>query len=389
MHAQAHGLRARFEHRNDAFAPYASPQTVERGGDCGRMMRKVVVDLDPRRLATQLHAPGDAAEAPQRLDAALDRYPGVAGSRERRQRIVDVMRADQVPLQLTAVAALVQHLEAREVALRGRLRPPLHAGAAAGREFFHAAPATRGQYLRQMRIGTVADDAAAARHGAQQVLELPLDGRQIGVNVGVIVFEIVQHQGARPVVHEFRALVEERGIVLIGFDDEERLLAEPRAKAEILRQAADQKSRRQSRVLEDPGEHAAGRGLAVSAGHPQYPALAQYRIGQPLRPRGIRQVAIEHGLDHRHAARHDVADDDDLGLELELFGVVALDQFDAERAQLRAQRRIHIAVRTGDAVSGRARDRGDAAHERAANSENMNVHTYQILDRWTQAVIVG
>src|ERR1700686_2690693 len=178
MHAQAHGLRARFEHRHDAFAPYASPQTVERGGDCGRMMRNVVVVLDPRPLAAQLPAPGDAAEAPQRLDAALDRYPGVAGSRECGQRVVDVMRADLVPLQLTAVAALIQHLEAREVALRGRLRPPLHAGAAAGREFFNAAPATRGQYLRQMRVGPVADDAAAAPHGAQQALEPPPAGRQ-------------------------------------------------------------------------------------------------------------------------------------------------------------------------------------------------------------------
>jgi len=42
--------------------------------------------------------------------------------------------------------------------------------------------------------------------------------------------EVVQHGRARPVVHELAALVEERGVVLVGFDDEGRTrVAEPRA----------------------------------------------------------------------------------------------------------------------------------------------------------------
>jgi hypothetical protein len=102
MHAKAHGLGARLEHRHDPFAADAAPQAVERGRDRGRVVRKVIVDFDPRRLSAQLHATGHSPEAPQRIDAALDRYTGMAGGRECRQRIVEVVRANQVPLQLTA-----------------------------------------------------------------------------------------------------------------------------------------------------------------------------------------------------------------------------------------------------------------------------------------------
>ena len=46
------------------------------------------------------------------------------------------------------------------------------------------------------------------------------------------------------------------------------------------------------------------------------------------------------------------------GLEIQLFGAVALNQFDAERFELRAHGRIHIEVRPGHAKSGRLGDRG-------------------------------
>ena len=51
----------------------------------------------------------------------------------------------------------------------------------------------------------------------------------------------------------------------------------------------------------------------------------------------------------------------------------ALDQFDAERGKLLAHRRIYVGVATGNAVAGGTRDSGDAAHKRAANSEDVQV----------------
>ena len=65
------------------------------------------------------------------------------------------------------------------------------------------------------------------------MLELAFDRGEVRIDVGVIVFEVVEHQRARPVVHELGALVEERRVVLVGLDDEERRLTEPRAVIEI------------------------------------------------------------------------------------------------------------------------------------------------------------
>ena len=60
--------------------------------------------------------------------------------------------------------------------------------------------------------------------------------------------------------------------------------------------------------------------------------------------------------------------------ELELLGAVALDQLDAERGELVAHRRIDVGVAAGDAVAGLACDRSEAAHEGAADAENVQVH---------------
>jgi len=64
----------------------------------------------------------------------------------------------------------------------------------------------------------------AAGHGAQQLIELAADGGNVGIDIRVIEFQIIEDGGARPVVDEFGALVEKRGVVLVGFDDEERPL---------------------------------------------------------------------------------------------------------------------------------------------------------------------
>ena len=54
------------------------------------------------------------------------------------------------------------------------------------------------------------------------MMELRLDRCQIGKDVGVIELEIVEHHRARPVMDELRPLVEERGVVFVGFDHEKR-----------------------------------------------------------------------------------------------------------------------------------------------------------------------
>ena len=59
---------------------------------------------------------------------------------------------------------------------------------------------------------------------------------------------------------------------------------------------------------------------------------------------------------------------------IELHGVEALDQADAQRLELRAHRRVDVGVAAGHAVPGLAGDGGNAAHEGAADAEDVDVH---------------
>ena len=92
---------------------------------------------------------------------------------------------------------------------------------AAKAETLDLAPATARQHAAQALFAAVDDQSALARNRAYQMMELRLDRRQVGKDVGVIVFEIVEDRRARAVMHELGTLVAERGVVLVGLDDEE------------------------------------------------------------------------------------------------------------------------------------------------------------------------
>ena len=62
------------------------------------------------------------------------------------------------------------------------------------------------------------------------------------------------------------------------------------------------------------------------------------------------------------------------GAGSELGGVETRGELDAERLELRAHGWIDVLVRARDAMAGGLGDGGDAAHERAADAENVNVH---------------
>ena len=81
-------------------------------------------------------------------------------------------------------------------------------------------PATHRQHFGQVRVLAIDDQPAATRHGAHEVMELALDRGDVGKDVGVVVFEVVEDRDQRPVVDELAALVEERGVVFVGLDHE-------------------------------------------------------------------------------------------------------------------------------------------------------------------------
>jgi len=75
-----------------------------------------------------------------------------------------------------------------------------------------------------------------------------------------------------------------------------------------------------------------------------------------------------------YAARHDVADDDTVRRRLEIGRCIAFEYRDAERFELRAHGRIHIAIRAAHAVTFGLGERGDATHECAAHAEYVDAH---------------
>ncbi len=115
------------------------------------------------------------------------------------------------------------------------------------------------------------------------MVELALDRGHIREDIGVVVFQVVEDRHQRPVMHELAALVEKRGVVLVGFHHEFAPLAQPRRHAEVCGHATDQKPRRTTGSLQQVAQDGGGGGLAVSAGDRQRVAARQHLLGQPLR----------------------------------------------------------------------------------------------------------
>jgi hypothetical protein len=99
-----------------------------------------------------------------------------------------------------------------------KLRQPIRDPKANG-DGFPRRPAAQGKHFLDGWLIHRGDYSAGARHTANEVVELPLDGREIRINIGVIKLEIVDQQRARVVVHKLGALVEERRVVLIRLDN--------------------------------------------------------------------------------------------------------------------------------------------------------------------------
>ena len=142
----------------------------------------------------------------------------------------------------------------RIVAIRCGERIPSGISLQARRESLYRCPAPHIDDFHDMRLARIRHDEAVSRNHAQQLMELPLNrGQNVGIDIRVVVLEVVQHCRSRAVVHELRALIEESRVVLVGLDDEVCTVSKSRRRAEIARHAADQETRIQARVLENPG----------------------------------------------------------------------------------------------------------------------------------------
>ena len=149
-----------------------------------------------------------------------------------------------------------------------------------------------------------------------------------------------------------------------------------RRQAEIFGHAADQKTRSPARAFQDPGQDRARGGLAVGAGDREHMPVAQDLAVQPFRPGDIVQPLVQRVFQRRVAARERVANDQLIRRGLQLPGGVAGRDVDPGGGQLRAHRRIDIFIRAAHRMAQTFRDLREAAHEDAADAQDMQAHQY-------------
>ena len=385
VHPEAHRIGAWFQDGKDAGRADLAPQPLESGGDGCWVMGEIVVDPNTLDLTTQFHAALHPLEAAQRRDADVDRYTGVAGGGEYGQGVVDVVQAGLTPVDPPLGGTIQPDLEVGAVGFDEFGTPtwrggwvlvtsgPAH-GAGPNPKDLARGPAAHGQDLIQGRVGGGVDDEPAPRDGAYQVVKLALDLLEIVEDVRVVEFQVVEDDRTWPVVDELGAFVEEGGVVLVRLHHEEGGGTQASRNAEVQRHPADQESRVEPRVCEHPGEHARGGGLAMGAGHAQYPTPPQQVGLEPFGAGTVGQTLIQHVFDCRDAAAHSVADDHHVRCRVQVRGVVTLHQGDPRGLELGTHRRIDVGIGTGHAMAQGAGELGDAAHEGAADSKYVQVH---------------
>ena len=92
-------------------------------------------------------------------------------------------------------------------------------GIVSGTKRLHRRPTSHFDQRLQVLVSAIANDLSASRDHAQQLMELPKNCVHIRIDIGVVVFEIIENERARPVVNKLRPLIEKRGVIFIRLDN--------------------------------------------------------------------------------------------------------------------------------------------------------------------------
>ncbi len=181
------------------------------------MVGKIIVDGHAVDLTDALQAALDPTKLAQRLNRLGHIDTGLVGRRHRGERVHGVVLAEHGPLK-AVLAALVGQGEPLTAGLVELHFPGAVVVGRAEPKPLDLAPATLSEHLIQSQVVLVGDHGAVAWDGADQVVELCLNRAQVGINVGVIELEVVQHRHAGAVVNKLRALVKKRRVVFVSLD---------------------------------------------------------------------------------------------------------------------------------------------------------------------------
>src|SRR6185503_901411 len=114
-----------------------------------------------------------------------------------------------------------------------------------------------------------------------------LDRSEVLEDIGVVELDVVDHSNIGQVMDELAALIEESRIVLVAFDDKPITGCESRALAEVVRNAADEKTGVETVMFKNPGQQRSRRCFAVCAGHDQGTLATDELFLEQLRQRTV------------------------------------------------------------------------------------------------------
>ena len=118
----------------------------------------------------------------------------------------------------------------------------------------------------------------------------------------MVELEVVDDHCLGEVVDELAALVEKRGVVFVALKHAPFAVGEARPLAKVVRDAADEKTRVEPVVLEQPGEQGGGGGLAVRTANHERAFAAQELVLEQFRKGAVGQLVLERVLGLRIAA---------------------------------------------------------------------------------------
>jgi hypothetical protein len=289
------------------------------------MMTEIFDDGQVSAIDEHLLATLHTLELVQRVEFQLRRILSVdqqaSGDRGHR-RVPGVEEARQGPLHAAPLLALPEQREGR--ASRGFLEVGDDGVVASARA--HADDRSPGHVLHQTEdVGVIAirDDYAVARDDANDMRERAEHVVEVTEDIGVVELAVVHREHVRQVLDELAALVEERGVVFVAFDDEGAALLTGIGRVrEVARDAPDEPAGLSTVGLQQDRGHTGRGGLAMRTGHDDVTAFIQQASTEKFRQRDVRLGAgFEEPFHFGMTAGGNVTDDDQIRLQLrEAFG---------------------------------------------------------------------
>src|SRR5439155_16407591 len=184
-----------------------------------------------------------------------------------RRGVAYVVNADERQLERAERRTATTYVESRRALVRlDVVRLPIDVLARAER--LDARYRGRRQLARRGAVGAD-EQETTAWHEVDQPAKREPHGIEIGVDVSVIEFDVVDDGDVRQVLQELRRLVEERAVVLVALDQEIATLSDAVARSVIAQIGGDpahEHARIQIPMRQQPSRQRRGRRLAVSTG---------------------------------------------------------------------------------------------------------------------------